>query len=76
MFKFIFRFIADVIIAFIVALAILFGTKSNISFITSDTPKYDFNIVTPNVTETEVIAADMTDDVDEAVSEEVTKETE
>jgi len=65
--KFIFRFVIDAVVAGLVILAVMYGTKSNLTVVTTDTPNYDFNVQTPNVTDTDVVAADMVQDVEEVV---------
>lgn len=65
--KFILRFVIDAVVAGLVILAVMYSTKSNLTVVTSDTPNYDFNVQTPNVTDTDVVAADMVQDVEEVV---------
>ena len=65
--KFIFRFVIDAVVAGLVILAVMYSTKSNLTVVTSDTPNYDFNVQTPNVTDTDVVAADMVQDVEKVV---------
>lgn len=72
--KFILRFIIDAVIAGLVILAVMYSTKSNLTVVTSDTPNYDFNVQTPNVTDTDVVAADMVQDVEEVVEAQETAE--
>ena len=72
--KFILRFVIDAVIAGLVILAVMYGTKSNLTVVTSDTPNYNFNVKTPNVTDTDVVAADMVQDVEEVVEAQETAE--
>ena len=72
--KFILRFVIDAVIAGLVILAVMYGTKSNLTVVTSDTPNYDFNVQTPNVTDTDVVAADMVQDIEEVVEVQETAE--
>ena len=72
MFKCILRFLIDIVIALIVILAILFGTKTNVSLITTNVPNYNLNLQTPNVVTEEIVAADMINDVDEVIGIEET----
>jgi len=72
--KFILRFVIDAVIAGLVILAVMYGTKSNLTVVTSDIPNYDFNVQTPNVTDTDVVAADMVQDIEEVVEAQETAE--
>ena len=72
--KFILRFVIDAVVAGLVILAVMYSTKSNLTVVTSDTPNYDFNVQTPNVTDTDVVAADMVQNVEEVVEAQETAE--